>query len=205
MKDVVQFIFELEKLKGVTRKVKPVGLDRYENSAEHSWQIAMLATALHPYASSDVNLDRVIQMLLVHDVGEVDTGDTMLFVEERIDERKVAERAAIHRIFGGLADGRGTALIQLWEEFEAADTADARFAHAADRAMPVLLNLANCGQSWRENGISYERVVEKVSPPIEAGCPSLWSYLEQELELARSQGWFGAEPVTNAVGEPARA
>lgn len=192
MEDIVRFILELEKLKGVTRKVKPIGLDRYENSAEHSWQIAMLATALYPHAKGTLDLDRVIRMLLVHDIGEIDTGDTMVFVEEGAEDRKKAERAAVRRIFETLPGGEGATFVALWEEFEEGITAEARFAHAADRAMPVLLNLANQGQSWRENGISHDRVVSKVGPPIQDGCPPLWAYLEPELERARAQGFFGA-------------
>jgi putative hydrolase of HD superfamily len=182
----------LDKLKAVTRKVKPMGLDRYENSAEHSWQIALLAIALAPYAEAAVDIDRVTRMLLVHDIGEIDTGDTMVFVEGGWEERKQAELAAVTRIFSLLPEGRGAAFITLWKEFEAAETADSRFAHAVDRAMPVLLNLENRGQSWRENGISYDRVVGRIHSEIASGCPALWHYLRGRLEEARTQGWFGA-------------
>lgn len=152
MEHIVRFILELDKLKGVTRKVKPVGLDRYENSAEYSWQIAMLAAALYPFAAGKLGLDRVIKMLLVHDIGEIDTGDTMVFVEEGAHERKVSERAAVRRIFDTLPAGEGASFVAIWEEFEEGVTPEARFAHAVDRAMSVILNLANQGQSWRENG-----------------------------------------------------
>ena len=131
-------------------------------------------------------------MLLVHDIGEIDTGDTMVFVEGGWEERKAAELAAVTRIFGLLPAQQGTELLSLWKEFERGETADARFANVADRAMPVLLNLANAGQSWRENGISYERVVARVAPPIKAGCPALWDYLQRRLEEARDKEWFGA-------------
>jgi len=192
MQKIVDFILELEKLKGVTRKVRPLGLDRYENSAEHSWQLAMLAASLAPYAESPIDINRVIRMLLVHDVGEIDVGDTMVFVEGGWEERKAAELAAVTRIFNILPDHQGAAFLALWQEFDRAETAESRFANAVDRAMPVLLNLNNNGQSWRENGISYERVVGRVAPPIKAGCPALWSYLEKRLEEARVKGIFGA-------------
>lgn len=192
MQRIVDFVLELDRLKGVTRKVKPLGLERYENSAEHSWQLALLALALARFAAPGLDLDRVVRMLLVHDVGEIETGDTMAFVETGWEERKAGELAAVTRIFGLLPAAQGEPLRALWLEFERAESPEARFAHAVDRAMPVLLNLANQGQSWRENGISHERVVARVGPPIRAGCPSLWEYLEGRLEAARRDGLFGA-------------
>ena len=192
MQQIVDFILELDKLKAVTRKVRPVGLPRYENSAEHSWQIAMFASALAPYAEPPIDIHRVIAMLLVHDIGEIDAGDTMVFVEGGWEERKSAELAAVTRIFSILPDGRGDAFLAVWQEFEDARTPESRFAHAVDRAMPVLLNLHNHGQSWVENGISYDRVVRRVGPEINAGCPTLWTYLQARLEAVRDQGWFGA-------------
>jgi putative hydrolase of HD superfamily len=192
MQQIVDFVLELEKLKGVTRKVRPLGQSRYENSAEHSWQIALLAAAMAHYAEPGIDVHRVVSMLLVHDVGEIDTGDTMVFVEDGWEQRKAAELAAIRRIFGLLPDNAGASFVALWQEFEQAETPEARFANAVDRAMPVLLNLANNGQSWRENGISHERVVNRIGPPIRAGCPALWEYLERRLDQARRDGWFGA-------------
>ena len=191
MQQVIDFILELDKLKGVTRKTRPIGLDRYENSAEHSWQIAMLASSLAHYAETAIDLERVIGMLLVHDIGEIDTGDTMVYVEGGWEERKAAERAAVERIFGLLPDMHSTRFLALWQEFEEGTTPEARFANAADRAMPVLLNLANDGQSWRENGISHERVIGRIAEPIRAGCPALWEYLEVRLAAERDKGWFG--------------
>ena len=192
MQQIIDFILELEKLKGVTRKVRPVGLDRYENSAEHSWQLAMLAVSLVRYAESSIDTNRVIRMLLVHDIGEIDTGDTLVFLEGGWEDRKAAEIAAVTRIFGMLPEDQGESFLALWHEFEGGETPEARFARAVDRAMPVLQNLANEGQSWRENGITYERVVRRIAPPIKAGCPALWEYLEVRLEEARRRGVFGA-------------
>jgi putative hydrolase of HD superfamily len=192
MQQIIDFILELEKLKGVTRKVRPLGLDRYENSAEHSWQLAMLAVSLVRYAESSIDINRVVRMLLVHDIGEIDTGDTIVFADGGWEERKAAELAAVTRIFGMLPENQGEGFLALWQEFERGETPEARFAHAVDRAMPVLLNLNNEGQSWRENGISHERVVLRIAPPIKAGCPALWNYLEARLEEARRRGLFGA-------------
>ena len=193
MQEIVAFILELDKLKGVTRKTRPLGLDRYENSAEHSWQIAMLAASMAQYAEPGVDINKVISMLLVHDIGEIDTGDTIVYAEEGWPERKAAELAAVKRIFGMLQEPQRSQFLALWQEFEAGETPEARFANAADRAMPVLLNLANEGQSWRENGITHARVIGRVAAPIKAGCPALWDYLEAQLEEVRRKGWFGTD------------
>jgi putative hydrolases of HD superfamily len=192
MQQIIDFILEVEKLKGVTRKTRPLGLDRHENSAEHSWQLALLAISLERFAELPVDMNRVVRMLLVHDIGEIDTGDTIVFAEGGWEERKAAELAAVKRIFGLLPEDPAAEFLCLWQEFEQAESNEALFAHAVDRAMPVLLNLANEGQSWRENGISYERVVQRIQPPIQAGCPALWEYLESRLEEARNKGLFGA-------------
>ncbi len=192
MQQIIDFILELDKLKGVTRKTRPLGLTRQENSAEHSWQIAMLAASLAHHAASPIDINHVVRMLLVHDIGEIDTGDTLVYAEGDWEARKAAELAAVKRIFGLLPESQGAAFLALWQEFERGETPEARFAHAVDRAMPVLLNLANNGQSWRENGVSHERVVRRIAAPIKAGCPALWDYLEGRLEEARQKGLFGA-------------
>ena len=137
------------------------------------WRIS-----LERFAESPIDMNRVVRMLLVHDIGEIDTGDTIFFAETGWEERKAAELNAVKRIFGLLPEDQAAEFLALWQEFEQAETTEALFAHAVDRAMPVLLNLANQGQSWRENGISYERVVHRIKPPIQAGCPALWEYLE---------------------------
>lgn len=191
MQPIVDFILELDKLKAVTRRTRPLRLERYENSAEHSWQIAMFAVSLAPYAAVPIDIDRVIRMLLVHDIGEIDTGDVIFYVEEGREAQKAAERVAVIRIFGLLPPAQAEPLLALWQEFEDAITPEARFAHAVDRAMPALLNLANGGQSWLENGIPHARVVARIGPPINAGCPALWAYMEQRLDEANQAGWFG--------------
>ncbi len=192
MQATIDFILELDKLKGITRKVKPIGLDRYENSAEHSWHLCVAATSLAHYAETPVNLDRVIRMLLVHDIGEIDAGDTLVYVEGGWEERKAKELAGVKRVCGMLSAELATELTALWEEFEDVATPEARFAHAVDRSMPILLNLSNDGQSWRENNIRLEQVIQRNGPPIQAGCPKLWAYLEPRLQDAQQQGFFRA-------------
>ncbi|MFV3129750.1 HD domain-containing protein [Niveispirillum sp. KHB5.9] len=188
---IVEFVLELDRLKAVTRKVRPLGQERYENSAEHSWHLAMLALSMAPYAPPGTDMDRVIHMLLVHDIGEIDTGDTLFFVEAGRVERKAAEEQAASRILSLLPDGQGAPLLDLWREFEAGESREARFAQAMDRAAPVLLNLANDGQSWRENGVRHEQVAGRVGPPVAAGCPALWDHIAGRLDAARDAGWYG--------------
>ena len=190
MQQLVDFVLELDKLKAVERKVRPTSLARYENTAEHSWQIALFAFSLASCVAPAIDVNRVILMLLVHDVGEIDIGDTMVFVEGGWEQRQVDELQAVRRIFSLLPEGRGSELVSLWQEFELGATAEARFAQAVDRAMPVLLNLQNGGGSWLEHGITYDRVVKRIEPQINAGCPELWAYLAERLSEARTQGFF---------------
>ena len=191
--DVVQFVLEIDKLKSVLRKVKPLGENRYENTAEHSWQIAVFALSLARTLELSVDAERVVAMLLVHDIGEIDAGDKFVFAQDGWEERKAAELRAVERIFSLAPKTIAKHLLDLWKEFDAGETKDARFARAIDRCMPVLLNLSNGGGSWLENGIAYERVCTRVGPEIEAGCPELWNYMKRQLETARQKGFF-AEP-----------
>ena len=186
----VLFVLEIDKLKGVLRKVRPVGEDRYENTAEHSWQIAVFALSLANTLRLSVDVNRVVCMLLIHDIGEIDAGDKFVFAETGWEERKAAELKAVERIFGLAPDKAAEFLLDLWKEFDAGNSAEARFAKAIDRSMPVLLNLKNRGGSWLENGVTYERVVGRVRPEIENGCAELWNYLDQQLKAARAQGFF---------------
>ena len=200
IESVVEFVLELEKLKAVMRKTRPIGQARYENSAEHSWQLALFALSLAPYAAQAeperrLDLDRVVRMLLVHDLGEIDAGDVMVY-DPRRGELRDAERAGAERVLAILPEPEGASLLALWREFDDGETAEARFAHAVDRAAPVLLNLANDGQSWRENGIRYEQVVARVGPSIRNGSPELWTHIEGRLAQADADGWFGTDSTS---------
>jgi putative hydrolase of HD superfamily len=192
---IIQFVLEIEKLKGVLRKVRPIGEDRYENTAEHSWQIALFAMSLADVLDLKINVNRVVAMLLVHDLGEIDAGDKFVFAYEGWEERKAAELKALERICGLTPGKTCDFLVSLWKEFDAGETYEARFAKAIDRSMPVLLNLNNNGGSWVENGVSYERVVKRVQPEIEGGCPELWEYLKLQLEVGRHKGFFAASAL----------
>jgi putative hydrolase of HD superfamily len=190
MSKTVQFVLEIDKLKGVLRKVRLIWEERYENTAEHSWQIALFAMSMARTLELKIDVNRVVAMLLVHDLGEIDAGDKFVFAQDGWEERKAAELKALERICGLAPKEIGDFLLGLWKEFDAGESDEARFAKAIDRSMPVLLNLNKRGGSWRENSVSYERVVERVRPEIENGCPELWEYLKPKLEAGRRKGFF---------------
>ncbi|MGS0682405.1 HD domain-containing protein [Shewanella sp. 125m-7] len=186
IEQILNFVIELEKLKDVQRKTRPVGLQRYENSAEHSWHVCLTALILKDYANEPVDIDRVIKMLLIHDVGEIDAGDTIIYASET-PELKAKEEAGVTRIFGLLPQGQAEQYLALWREFEAGNTADARFAKAIDRVPPLLHNLHGDGHSWKENDIAKEQVLN-VNSRIGKGSRKLWSVLETKLHGAIETG-----------------
>ncbi|MGI9366316.1 MAG: HD domain-containing protein [Rhizobiaceae bacterium] len=177
----IDFILELEKLKAVLRKTKPVGLDRYENSAEHSWQTALTALVLLDGAEDQIDVLKVVKMLLVHDVVEIDVGDVFVYDTKARSDIAQREEAAARRIFGLLPEPIGGELLDIWLEFEARETPESRFAKAIDRVNPVLQNLASRGQSWVENGITRDRVLE-MNSEIENASAQLWTELEDRLQ-----------------------
>ena len=176
---ILNFIVEIEKLKGVLRKTKVVGIDRYENSAEHSWQICLTALLLKEYANEPIDINRVIKMLLIHDLGEIDAGDTIIYATN-IEEIKQKEAAGFKRLFALLPSEIAGELTELWQEFEECKTPEALYANAVDRIPPVLQNLHNNGQSWLENNISFEQVI-KVNSKIANGSTSVWENIKQKL------------------------
>jgi len=187
LEETLGFIIEIEKLKNVYRKTKPVGLDRYENSAEHSWHVCLSALMLKEYANEDVNIDRVIQMLLLHDLGEIDAGDTIVYASET-KAVKDEEVAGVKRILNLLPDNKGEEYFKLWREFEDGETADAAYAKAIDRIPPLLHNLNGEGHSWRKHKVSKEQVFELNKRHISHGSKDIWKTIEIKLELAVKTG-----------------
>jgi putative hydrolases of HD superfamily len=177
-KAIIGFIVELEKLKTVERRIKPVGLNRFENSAEHSWQIALLALTLSRYASEAVNELTVVTMLLLHDVVEIDTGDKFAYDANHDDY--VNEHAAAVRLFALLPGETGVRFLALWEEFEQASSPEAKFAKAIDRLMPIIQNLHNGCQSWLEHHITVKQILTK-NAAIEKANPQLWAWVKEQV------------------------
>lgn len=189
MTEVVQFLMELDKLKAVERRTRLLGNARQENSAEHSWHLAMAAMSLAPYACEAVDVQHVIQMALLHDVVEIDAGDVMVYDIAAREAVKQQEVAGAERIFGLLPDGLKQRFRALWDEYEAGETVDARFANMLDRALPIMLNLHDEGKSWRENGIRLQQV-EARNVQLSNQWPQLWSHLKKHLDEAQARGWL---------------
>ena len=189
IQSTIDFILEVEKLKGVLRKTKPVGQARYENSAEHSWQIALFALAMKPYANADVNMEVVLQMLLLHDIVEIDAGDTLVYDDAGAANKYEEEHQAAQRIFALLPESMGKRFLTLWEEFEAEETPEAQYARGMDRVLPILQNLANDGQSWVEHGIRKVQVLEKNGKVAKASS-ALWNMIVPRLDEAERLGYL---------------
>ena len=179
------FLSEACRLKSVTRANTPCDGTRYENSAEHSWHVALYALILGEHAPTGVSPDRVIKMLLLHDLVEIDAGDTPLYAQTDHNAIAQAEDAAATRLFGLLPADQTTALRALWDEFESAETPDARFAKAIDRFQPPNQNLASDGTSWRDHNATLTQVETRVGQPITRGAPVLWQWI-----LPKIRGWF---------------
>ena len=188
LQKIIPFIIELDKLKAVLRKTKPVGLDRYENIAEHSWQVCLLAQLLIKYASAPLDIVRVTELLLVHDIPEIDVGDQIVY-QTKDNTRADAEREAAARIFSLLPEHQAGRLMSRWQEYEDRKTNEAVFAHAIDRLMPVLHNIHNNGQSWRENRVPLDTILA-VNAVIGEACPSVWKYVQDILVQLSQDGLF---------------
>ncbi|WP_310608923.1 HD domain-containing protein [Buttiauxella brennerae] len=189
MTDVVHFLMEIDKLKLIERRTKIIGHGRPENSAEHSWHFAVAAMSLAPFAPENVNISRVVQMALLHDIVEIDVGDVLVY--DLAARAAIADKEAVAaiRLFGLLPEPQSTQFLQLWQEYEAGISADARFAGALDRILPILQNLHNEGQSWRENGISLEQVLQR-NALVGESWPELWQHVVSHLYTAQEKGWL---------------
>jgi len=190
----IRFALEADRLKSVLRRTRLVDGSRHENTAEHSWHLALLAMLLADTAAADVDQSRVLRMLLVHDLIEVDAGDTFAFDVGGYLDKAERERAAAARLFGILPGAQGDELRALWEEFEAEESADARFAVALDRFQPLLLNFYGGGGSWREHGITRAQVLRRMAP-IEHGAPALWPMVLRVIDRACTEGWISPDPA----------
>jgi putative hydrolase of HD superfamily len=174
----LSFLREIDRLKTVTRASPLLDKSRRENSAEHSWHLSMYAWLLADYAAPDVDVSRVVKMLLIHDIVEVDAGDSPIHGAPDVEQAEKEQRAA-RRLFGLLPAGQCDELIGLWREFEAGESGDAQFAKALDRFQPLLANIFTGGGTWVDRGVSYEQVLQRYGPTIERGAPALWAIAKE--------------------------
>lgn len=181
----IAFILEIDRLKSVLRQSRLIDSRRRENSAEHSWHIAVMALILAEHANAPFDLLHVLKMLLVHDIVEIDAGDTPAYADQ--GAKVVNEEHAAQRIFGLLPDDQRDECIALWHEFDAGASAESKFANAVDRLMPTLHNFNTDGGSWVTFGVDMERVTKRLQP-IDDGSHVLWEYVQTLLEQAAAQG-----------------
>lgn len=181
------FLREIDQLKAVVRQSPLLDRSRRENSAEHSWHLAMYALVLGEYAAGTVDMSRVLTMLLLHDIVEIDVGDLPIHGGNSAALQAQQEAAAAERLFGMLPQPQGAAMLVLWQEFEQAHSTDAKFAKALDRFQPLLANVFSGGGTWTENGVSMEQVFSRYGPVIREGAPGLWAVCEQWV-IAHFQG-----------------
>jgi len=187
LREQIGFLLEIDKLKQVFRQTYLLDETRKENDAEHSWHFAMFAVLLVEYANEKVDLLKVVKMALVHDLVEIDAGDTFLYDEVGHADKAEREEKAAERIFGLLPDDIGEELHALWIEFEAKETAEAKFAGAIDRLQPFLHNIYTDGKSWREHGISANQILDRNSV-IEHGSEALWHFAVSLIDEAVAKG-----------------
>lgn len=187
VKPLLNFMVEVEKLKSVLRQTKPVGQDRYENSAEHSWHVSLMALLLKDYADEKIDINRVIKMLLIHDLGEIEAGDTIVYDAEST-HLKQQEASAVKALFSMLPQIMAEELNSLWLEFESGESKDAKFAKAIDRVPPLLHNIYGKGNSWESHNIPKEKVFNLNRKRIQGASQALWVEVETKLEQAVKEG-----------------
>jgi putative hydrolase of HD superfamily len=184
----LRFIVEIDRLKNIFRQTRLFDNSRHENDAEHAWHLAVMALTLGEYADEKINVNRVVRMVLVHDIVEADAGDTFLYDEKANTAKAETERRAAERIFGLLPADQMVEFKSLWEEFEARETADARFAAALDRLEPLMQNALTAGHAWKRHDVRKNEVVGKTRPIIEAGSRELWRLAESLIAEAVESG-----------------
>jgi putative hydrolases of HD superfamily len=183
----INFIKEIDKIKYIQRKTKLFNSDRNENDAEHSWHLAMMAIVLAEHCDTPIDILKVIKMVLIHDIVEIDAGDIFIYDTVKNHSNTDEERLAANRIFGMLPKKQAEEFISIWEEFENGQTNEAKFAKSMDRLEPLLQNTSNNGGTWAEYGVKYDQVYEK-KKVIKEGSSSLWNFAENLINESVEKG-----------------
>lgn len=183
----VAFIQEIDKLKYIQRRTKLFNSDRHENDAEHSWHLAMMTIVLAEHSDRPIDVLKVLKMVLIHDIVEIDAGDTFIYDAAKSHTNTDEELVAAKRIFGLLPEAQAQQFIAIWEEFEAGATDEAKFARSMDRFEPLLQNTSNQGGTWAEFNVPYEKVYEK-KKAIKDGSAAIWKYAENLINESVDKG-----------------
>lgn len=183
----VAFIKEIDKLKYILRKTRLFNSDRHENDAEHSWHLAMMTIVLAEHSDKPIDILKVLKMVLIHDIVEIDAGDTFIYDSTKNHNNTNEELMAAKRIFGLLPSAQAEEFIAIWQEFEDGTTDEAKFAKAMDRFEPLLQNTSNDGGTWKEFEVPYQKVYDK-KKAIKEGSSAIWEYAEQLLEESVQHG-----------------
>lgn len=192
LRQQIDFILEIDRLKEITRRTYLASGNRRENTAEHSWHLAMLVIVLAEYAVEPIDVGHTMKLVLVHDIVEIDAGDTFAYDTDGNNSKSKRENAAADRIFGLLPPDQAQSMRALWDEFEARVTPEARFANVVDRLMPMLHNFYTDGKGWSEHGVTIDRVVERNQTIVAEGSPVLWDFVEHLLKVAIAKGYLKA-------------
>ena len=177
----LQFILEIDKVKKIIRQTPLSDASRKENDAEHSWHIALMAYLLQEYAEEPIEVPKVMLMVLIHDLVEIDAGDTYAYDEEGAKTKDERERKAAEHIFGMLPEDQGMYLKALWEEFEAYETAEAKYAHLIDNFQPLLLNDAAGGISWTEHQVKKSQIYKR-NEKVEETSATIWKCMQNKID-----------------------
>ena len=184
----IEFIREADKLKTIDRQTLLTDASRRENDAEHSWHLALMALLLGEYADGkNLNLLHVVRMVLIHDLVEIDAGDTYCYDEAGYRDKAQRETAAANRIFNLLPPDQAAEIRDLWDEFEAAETPESKFANALDRLQPLMHNVFTDGQMWKQHGVVKSQVIDR-NRKIADGAPDLWTFARKLIEKAVNKG-----------------
>ena len=197
----IQFVREIDNLKHVLRRTRLFNNSRFENDAEHSWHLALMAIALSEYSNEPIDLNRVIKMVLIHDITEIDAGDTFLYDDIRNSSTLQKEAEGVDRIFGLLPVEQKDEFIKIWQEFEKKETPESKFAAAIDRLEPLLQNYFTQGYTWKQHSIHKAQVVNKNEPIISKGSSVLWEFARDLIEKAASEGYLKIKKMINWAAE----
>lgn len=183
----VAFIKEIDKLKYIQRKTKLFNSNRHENDAEHSWHLAMMTIVLAEHSNKPIDVLKVVKMVLIHDIVEIDAGDTFMYDTTKSHTNTEEELIAARRIFRLLPAEQAEEFITIWQEFEGGVTDEAKFAKSMDRFEPLLQNTSNNGGTWAEFNVPYHKVYEK-KKAIEKGSATIWEYAENLINESVEKG-----------------